>query len=312
MGVLRRDAKVVRDGATVYLPVTKTVAVGHPVVVRDVPEAARRVRSYKELADVPGDLAPLLPSSFDVVGDIAVVKVPEPLRALEDRIGDAILAWSPAIKVVAADRGVAGDFRIRQVEVVAGEPRTRTVHREHGLDYAVDVAKVYFSPRLGSERARIAARVRPGETVADLFAGVGPYAILIARRAQPKVVHAVDANPDAVELLRENVRRNRAHAVVPEHGDAAEVLDRIEGVTRIVLDLPRSPREFLPRALRKVAPGGTVHVYAILERSALEAEADAVRHTAASVRRSVASLEAREVHTYAPTMALFALDVRVS
>lgn len=312
MDVLRRDARVVRDADTVYLPVTMTVAVGHPVVERDVPEAAAPVRSYKDLADVPADLAPLLPTSFDVIGDIALVKVPEPLRGLEDRIGAAILAWNPALRVVAVDRGVAGDFRVRRVEVVAGEPRTRTVHREHGLVYAVDVAKVYFSPRLGTERLRIASRVRPGEVVADLFAGVGPYAILIARRAAPRVVHAVDANPDAVTLLRENVRTNRAHAVVPVQGDATEVLARIDPPTRILLDLPHSAREVLPDAVRRVAPGGTVHVYAILERAALGDERDHVRRTAEAAGRTVESLEAREVHTYAATMALFALDVRLS
>src|SRR5207244_5720838 len=105
-------------------------------------------------------------------------------------------------------------------------PTRRSSDLEFGLRYLVDVEHAYFSPRLGSERWRVARQVRPGEVVVDMFAGVGPYAILIARTRKPKSVHAIDANPAAVELLRENARRNRAETVVVHDGNGQERLPR--------------------------------------------------------------------------------------
>src|SRR5205823_2871507 len=125
------------------------------------------VRSYKDVIEVPASARRLLPSSFDVVGDIAIIKIPEELRARRMAIGDAIRRWNPKIGVVLEDRGVKGEHRIREIDVIAGEPRTTTVHTEHGLHYRVDLSRAYFSPRLASERKRIADLIEAGETVAD-------------------------------------------------------------------------------------------------------------------------------------------------
>src|SRR6266581_4612408 len=193
MGLLRRDVAVGREDDTVYLTVTRTASVGYPEAEREFEESFRPIRSYKDVADIPPELKPLLPTSFDVVGDIALIKIPDELGPYAEKIGEAILRANSAVKVVAADGGVKGDLRVRDLRVLAGIDRTETIHREHGLSYSVDVARAYFSPRLGTERMRIAEQVQPGEAVVDLFAGVGPYAILIAKRRSPRVVYAFDA-----------------------------------------------------------------------------------------------------------------------
>src|SRR5881628_2206227 len=177
------------------------------------------------------------------------------------------MRWNPKVRTVAVDEGVKGELRVRKVRVVAGERKTRTEHVEFGLRYLVDIERAYFSPRLGSERWRVAQQVRPGEVVVDMFAGVGPYAILIARTRKPKTVHAIDANPVAVELLRENVRRNRADTVIVHEGGGQEALPRIDPVDRVIMDLPQTAREFLPATVPHVRPGGTVHFYTIADRS---------------------------------------------
>jgi len=208
------------------------------------------------------------------------------------------------------DEGVQGELRIRKVRVVAGEPRTRTEHIEFGLRYFVDVERAYFSPRLGAERARVAAQVSPGEVVVDMFAGVGPYAILIARTRQPKAVHAIDANPAAVELLRENVRRNRAEVVVHE-GLGQKILPRLGPVHRVIMDLPQGAREFLPATVPCVRYGGVVHFYAIAERGHVkEAREDAlvlIRHG----KRNAQVLGTRIVRGYSPGRVHLAMDLRI-
>lgn len=312
MGLLRRGVPVERDGETVFLPVTSSVAIGYPTVERDVRAAPPPIRSYKDIVQVPAELKPLLPTSFDVIGDIALVKIPDELAAFDGDIAAAILRANSAVKVVAADGGVKGDLRVRQIRILAGPDRTETVYREHGLSYRVDVARAYFSPRLGTERLRVAEQVQPGEVVVDLFAGVGPYAILIAKRRQPRVVYAFDANADAVRYMEENVRRNRTSCVEPRRGDALALLAAVESPDRLIIDYPQDPEPAYRAAVSHVLPGGVVHYYRILESTVVEDRAERLVAAAKSADRSVEILAKREVHGWSATQKVFAFDLRIT
>src|SRR5437879_11703940 len=158
------------------------------------------------------------------------MKIPDDWSTCRDESGRAIRRWNTKIRVAVEDRGVRGDRRIRSIEIIAGERRTATVHTEHGLRYRVDLANAYFSPRLASERKRIADLVHAGELVAGPLAAYGPYAILIATRRRPEVVHASDANPAAVALLRANVAANPANLVATRGGYARQILRHVDPV----------------------------------------------------------------------------------
>ncbi len=310
-GLLQKHLKVREEAGRLYLPTTERVELDLPTEERECEEAFAPVRSYKDVVRVPDALRSLLPSSFDVIGDIAVLKIPEPLLPHRAEIGRAILTWNRALRVVAQDHGVTGTFRVRNLEIIAGEPRTTTVHTEFGLRYHVDVARAYFSPRLGRERLRITERVQPGEIVADPFAGVGPYAVLIAKRREPKRVVASDANPVAVALLRQNVAANRADRVEIREGDARAVLRDIAPADRVILDLPHSAMEFLPDALAALGPRGTVHVYGILDDADREDRLREIRAAVTRQGRTVDSIEAHVVRAYSPTQHHVAFDVTV-
>ncbi len=309
-GVLRKGVAIARDGDTVYLPVT-TATIRHATLEHEFRDAFMPIRSYKDVARVPQYLQGSLPTSFDVVGDIAIFKIPDDLHEYEAEISEAILRANAGVRVVAADEGVKGPMRVRQLRVLAGPDRTETVYREFGLSYAVDVAKAYFSPRLGSERMRVAQLVGPGEVVVDMFSGVGPYAILIAKRRQPAVVHAFDANPDAFRYLEENVRRNRADRVRPRLGDGIALLAVVDPPHRIILDYPRGPDPAYSAALMRILPGGTIHYYAILESVEREDRERALVDAAESIGREAKITAMREVHGWSPTQSLFVFDVHV-
>lgn len=309
--LLRRDLRIQEESGRLFLPTTERVELGWPTEEREFEEAFVPVRSYKDVVRVPDALRGQLPTSFDVIGDIAVLKIPEALLRYRAEIGRAILEWNHTLHVVAQDHGVAGTFRVRNLEVLAGERRTTTVHTEFGLRYRADVAAAYFSPRLGSERLRVANQVAAGEIVADPFAGVGPYAILIATRREPERVVASDANPVAVALLRQNVAANRASRVEVREGDARAILRDVRPVHRIILDLPHSAMEFLRDALLALGPRGTIHLYGILEDADRE---DRIRDIRESVNREGRVVEAVHTHTvraYSPTQHHVAFDVTV-
>ncbi len=310
-GILQKHLKVKEERGSLLLPVTERIELGWPLDERDFEEAFVPIRSYKDLARVPEELRPQLPTSFDAIGDIAVLKIPEPLVPHRAEIGRAILAWNPALRVVAQDHGVSGPFRIRDLEVIAGEARTTTVCKEFGLRYRVDVARAYFSPRLASERGRVANQVQPGETVADPFAGVGPYAILIAKRRQPARVVAADVNPVAVALLHRNVSANHADRVAVREGDARLVLRESAPVDRIILDLPHSAMDFLPDALAALGPRGVIHVYAILEDADRGSRIMAIREAVERSGSRAEAIRSHVVRAYSPTQHHMAFDVTV-
>ncbi|MEM0482672.1 MAG: class I SAM-dependent methyltransferase family protein [Nitrososphaerota archaeon] len=226
-------------------------------------------RSIREALSgiIGGELLEKLPSSYDIVGDIAVVHIPRGLEPFKRQIGEAIIRVNPSVKVVLGEAGpIAGIYRTRKLLHLAGEKRTFTTHKEHGCVFQVDLEKAYFNPRLAGERMRIAALTRPDEVVADMFAGVGPFAIAIAKHAGAKVF-ASEINPDAYSLLVKNIDLNRlTDHVVPLFGDSREMFSSsLVRADRIVMNYPSDPFSFLDTALKILHGRGVIHLYGFAE-----------------------------------------------
>jgi tRNA (guanine37-N1)-methyltransferase len=204
--------------------------------------------------------------TYDLVGDIAVVRVPEPHGHLSKLIAETIMDTHREIKSVWRQvNSVSGDYRLRSLEFLLGKKTTETHYKEHGCVYKTDLRKAYFSPRLSYERMRIAKLIQPKEVVLNMFAGVGCYSISIAKHSQPLKVYSVDVNPSAVKYLRENIRINRVtDVVVPIQGDAKEVTQKkLQNICdRVLMPLPEIAYEYLDYSLLGLKPtGGWIHYY---------------------------------------------------
>jgi len=177
---------------------------------------------------------------------------------------EKILHSRPSLHtVLCAASEVSGEYRTREFEVLAGTPATRTEVIEYGHRFTVDLSTAYFSARLSSERQRILEQVGDNETVLDMFAGVGPFAISLAARAV--LVVASDINPQAIILLLENCAQNRTKNVLPVLADAHHLPGSIPWrFDRIVMNLPLSGTEFLPEAFRLCKAGGMIHFYSLV------------------------------------------------
>jgi len=309
-GALRKDLQVRSDAKNVYLPVTQRMDVGYPFEDMEFDELNQDIKDYRVLVDLPEALRPKLPSSYDTLGSIALVKVADEVLPYAKNIGDAIIATQNAIRTVCLDSGVVDQFRTRDIKVIAGEKTFETVHREYGMVFRMDVSKVFFSPRLATERDIVAKQVEPGETVIDMFAGIGPFSIMIAKTRKPKVVYAIDANPDAIRYMRENVVLNKAEAVQPIEGDAREQIAKLDQADRVIMNLPHDARGFLPDAIRALKPGGVVHFYEIMEEAELDERAHALADVAVREGRVMKEIARRRVKSYSPTMAFYAFDLR--
>ncbi len=218
---------------------------------------------------LPPDLLAKVPQAFDIIGDIVVIDIPPQLKSYQNIIGEAILQTQKnVITVLSKASDICGVFRVRDYDYIAGEHKTQTIHREFGCQYHVDIAKAYFSPRLSHEHERVAVQVQDGETVVDLFAGVGPFSVLIGKRNPSVKVYAVDLNPDAVDLLKVNVRINRVEGhVLPILADAREIAATILKGTadRVIMNLPETAIDFVDAACNTIKPqGGVANFYSFV------------------------------------------------
>lgn len=264
-GLLDAGHVPARDGEFVYFPVKKAPA-GMKTTKREF--AKREVQGKTLREELRGKLtareADELVGSFDIVGDIAVVEIPEAIVGKERLVASAILQNHHNIKVVAKKiGGTAGEFRIRPVKVIAGEKRTRTIYREGGCEFELDLNKTYFSSRLGTERGRLVGLVKKGEKVLVPFAGVGPFAIRIAKQVPSASVVGIELNPDAAEFFGKNIARNKCENVSVLVGDVSEILpEEFSGwADRAAAPLPKDGREFLRFIIPCLKKGGVLHYY---------------------------------------------------
>jgi len=259
--------------------------------------------------------------SYDVVGDIAVIRVPETLKLKIPIVAEAIMQAHKNVRTVLLQiSAVSGDFRLRQLEWVAGEKKTTTVHKEFGCLFEVDLQQCYFSPRLSFERKRVASLVHPHEVVVNMFAGVGCFSILMAKHSKVERVFSIDVNPLAFEFMSKNVRLNKVqNKVVPVLGDAEKVvkeqLSRI--ADRVLMPLPEKAFEYLDYALMALKPrGGWVHYYDFVHAKRAENSVEKVSEKVtaklneSNVKSSVAF--GRVVRTTGPRWFQVVLDVLVA
>jgi tRNA (guanine37-N1)-methyltransferase len=229
------------------------------------PNLRRRLR--KILSEfLPSDELVYVYNSYDIVGDIAILRLTDKSRKHGQIIAKAIMSVHKNVKTVLAQTSpVHGDFRLRKMEFIAGENKTTTVHKESGCLFSVNVGECYFSPRLFYERMRIAKQVEKGEVIVNMFAGVGCFSIIIAKHSNAEKVYSIDINPIAVQNMQENVRLNRVYGkVVPILGDAKDVIEErlCHVADRVLMPLPEKAFEYLSYALLALKKsGGWIHYY---------------------------------------------------
>jgi tRNA (guanine37-N1)-methyltransferase len=262
----------------------------------------------RETQTLPADLLGFEPS-LERLGRIVIIDEDDDERAR--RIADAVMDSDlPCDTVVNRASKVQGPHRVREWDVLAGNG-TETVHREYGVEFALDIAEVYFSPRLATERHRVVEQVTASERVFDMFAGVGPFVVPMAKRGAEVV--GCDLNPAAVEYLRENARRNGvADRVTALEGDVREAAADYEGwADRVVMNLPHSADDFLDTAVALAGEECVVHLYDIQGESDPFGPGTEALRAAAGDEYEVHVETERVVRSYAPHELNVCLDARL-
>ena len=255
-------------------------------------------------------------SAFDQIGDIIIVRIPDSLVSKKQIIGQTLLEQvNTANSVFYQSSPVEGDFRTRQLEVIAGEDRTQTEYRENGCRFIVDVEKAFFSPRLSTERERIAGLVKDDEVLINMFGGVGMFSLLAAKDTAC-TVYNIDINPVATQLCKENTQINKLKGkVISLNGDATKVIEeQLSGkADRVLMLLPERSDEFLDSALYSLKSNGIIHYYSHMHA---DRKQDAPRlseeHFMSVNKTNAEIITSRNVRPVGPRFYQTVVDVKIS
>ena len=321
--ILDHDWKIRRWEDHVYLPLTQEpdndfleeigLDMGN-IVDTEFEEVKRRPRNMENYLQgkIPQRKMEEFKKSFDIMGDVVILEIPGDLEEEKYLIGDAALRFTKRRSVYRKKSAIKGVVRTRELEHLAGEDIPETVHREYDSRIMLDVKKVYFSPRLATERRIIGDQVTDGEVIIDMFTGVGPFAINIARRPQLKNVeiYAIDINPSAIHYLKENIELNKVQGKInPLLGDVAEVLKDLDvKADRIIMNLPGTASKFLQVAVEHLKPGGILNYY----QFSRDYEDPIKRVEEAAYPRQVEVLGKRKVKSRSPGVWHVAIDARIT
>ena len=268
-------------------------------------------------AKIPDDDIKKLPRAFDVIGSreraVAIIEIPEELEKYEQYIAEAIMKLHKSVKSVLKKAGPRhGALRLREYKLIAGDANTEVLHVESGCRFKVDPQRAYFSPRESAERARIVGSVKPNEVVMVFFAGVGPLAILIAKKAKPGRVIGIEINPDAVRYFRENVALNKLRNVDVVEGDVRAVAGPWAGLCdRVLMPLPETAIEYIDDAIKCTKPCGIISLYCFAKEDEIVIFKERVTVAARRLGREAKFLGHELVLPYGPNIWKMRLDFEI-
>jgi len=255
-------------------------------------------------------------TSFDSIGDVAVIQVPETLQKKASLIGKALLSMNKHFKTVCMVSGQhQGPFRVQPIEIIAGKRNKLATYRESGCVFKVDLGKVFFSPRLGTERSRIAKLIKENEVVGAFFAGVGPFPIVFARNSGMKKAYAIELNPEAYKGLLHNIGLNKCRGKIEAiKGDVKKVIPKklVGKCDRVVMPLPKGGENFLKEAMKALKPrGGVIHFYRFVEREkGAEQPLKEIREAAKSLGMKARVLRKKKVRSFSASKEQLVIDFR--
>lgn len=249
------------------------------------------------------DCLSMLPAGFQTIGTVAVLNLKPELKKHKEQIGRCMLELFPRLKSVCIKLdGVKGEERLPAVEKAAGNG-TETVHRESGCLYRLDVTKVMFSKGNIRERDRLAGIVKDGETIIDMFCGIGYFSIPIAKFAKPDKLYAIDINPTSIKYLKENIRLNKLDNIEPICCDNRKAPARLLGIAdRVLMGYLPGTDKFLDAAFGFLKKGGgIIHFHDIYKDDELWGKPLGILESyAAKYKMRIRVLEKHVVKSYSP------------
>lgn len=259
--------------------------------------------------------------AYDSFGNIAVIEIPKELSKRKKLIGETLLELNPRFETVCSiESNHEGKYRVQKVKVIAGKKQTVALYKESACSFLVPLGKVFFSPRLGGERARISSLIKEGEVVGCWFSGVGPYPVVFAKNSKATKIVAIELNPVAHKFALKNAELNKVNKncakgkerVVFIKGDVKKVFKRFkQKFDRIAMPLPHTGYQFLKEALYCTKPNGIIHFYEIVVKEDFATPERQIFDEAKKAKRKVEIIRKARVRQFSPAKEQVVFDILV-
>jgi tRNA (guanine37-N1)-methyltransferase len=329
MGILQKNMKIISEKDDVVIPLSRFPSENEMTILKSkmdslefcTYEFEERKILKKNLSQVlenrlPPNALASLPRSYDVIGDIAILEIPNDLFKYRKMIGDSFKLLNPHYNTILAKDGPISDsFRVRDFIILNGGPSTVTEHNEYRCKFRLDPLKVYFSPRLSSERQRVTTNIKKGEIIVDMFSGVGPFSIVIARSRDVKKIYGIDINPCATNFMLQNIKINKCqHKITVILADSTKIPYCFFSADRVIMNLPEKSLDAIPQACQFLKPeGGFIHLYLFAsEGTSIEILSEHIRRKIELSGRKLVALETiRIVKEIGPREQQLGFDLKV-
>ncbi len=259
------------------------------------------------------ELTNFLPEKWEKIGDVLTVKLDEKLKSYGEEIGKTYAEVLHCKTVLNDVGGISGIYREPNFEILYGSENTEVVHKENGVRYKLDVAKIMFSSGNMDERLRMANISNKNETVVDLFAGIGYFTLPMAVYSKPRKIFSCEINPVAYKYLCKNIVLNHVTSIVnPLFGDNRIIAPK-NVAERVVMGYFEDTEKFLPTAFDCLKNcTGIIHFHNVCSDELFpEKPLKIVEKTADKYKRNVEFLTYRVIKSYAPGVSHIVLDIQV-
>jgi tRNA wybutosine-synthesizing protein 2 len=255
-----------------------------------------------------------LPKGYQIIGNILLIKLDKKLLKHRKLIGKTIMEMLPYIHTVCLIKDIRGNVRKPEIEVIAGCDKTQTMNKEHGCKFLLDVSDIMWSQGNKNEKMRLTKMVKPGETIVDMFAGIGYFSIILAKYCKPKKIYAIDINPKAVEYLRKNVWLNDVEDKIEIlQGDCRKFATLLENTAdRVIMGYLFGTEKFLPYAFRIAKNNSIIHFHRTVKEEEIDKIIDELIKIGTRNRIKIKVLKITKVKSYAPKIWHVVYDLKIN
>jgi tRNA G37 N-methylase Trm5 len=208
---------------------------------------------------------------------------------------------------------IVGERRESTVELLLGEDDW-VVRRENGVDYGYHFTKCMFSAGNVNERRRMGEVGLAGETVIDLFCGIGYYTLSMLVHSEVAQVHCCEWNPKAVEALKWSLQKNGVGDRCTVHeGDNRVTAPHLSGrADRVILGLLPTAEGGFDLAINCLNNGGGfLHIHGVAPASDHQSWVDEIITKLSNIKHdfSISETSRVRVKSYAPHWDHLVLDL---
>jgi len=219
------------------------------------------------------NLLNILPRGYQELNHIAILNLKPELREYASQIAKSMHEILPSLKAIWHKTGkIEGKYRQPQgLAHLWGDSVSEIILTENHVKYKFDFTKIMFAKGNVTERRILPTRIKEGEVIIDMFAGIGYFSLGMAKTKKPIKIYSIEWNPEAFSYLCENIKLNKVDSIIsPIFGDCKDKMVELKEnkirADRIIMGLLPAPVDAIPSALSVIKDNGIIVYEGIEEK----------------------------------------------